>query len=216
MLDGLVLSRSQRDSLERATAMYQANVDQAASYLVGRGIDQAGATSHRLGVVCEPALPDHERFVGWLAIPYLSAGGVVAIKFRRLVDGPGPKYDAPSGQKARLYNSRVLADGGAVVAVCEGELDALVCTSVVGVPAVGTPGTTWLEHFPRCFGDYDRVVVVADHDIKEDGSTPGQKHARKVKDSIPGAGLVTPPPGLDLGEWVLEYGAGTVRRAILG
>ena len=214
MLDGLLLSKSQRDSLERATATFEKNVDRLGSYLEGRGIERQAALSARLGYVSEP-LPGLERFVGMMAVPYLALSGPVAIKFRRL-EGEGPKYDAPSGQHARLYNVTAVTLPGDAVAVCEGELDALVCTSVVGVPAVGTPGTTWLDHWPRCLADFARVIVVADNDEKDDGSNPGLKHAKSVAKSVPNAQIVTPPLGLDLGEWVLRDGADAVRNALIG
>lgn len=148
-----------------------------------------------------------------MSIPYVTDAGVVAIKFRRL-EGEGPKYDSPSGQHARLFNVRAFQIPGDAIAVCEGELDALVCTSVVGVPAVGTPGTTWLDHWPRCFADHAQVFIVADNDEKEDGSNPGLKHAKHVLKTLPNAQIITPPLGLDLGEWVLKEGAEKVRKAM--
>jgi DNA primase len=124
------------------------------------------------------------------------------------------RYDSPSGQTARLYNARALAQGGDVALVCEGEFDTLIALSQLGVPAVGTPGTTWREHWSRCFSDFDRVVVIADHDAKPDGSDPGLKHAKNVKDKIPGAELALPPAGYDLGEWIAAEGSEVVREAL--
>lgn len=218
MLDSLTLSQSHKDSLERATAKYETNIDQAGSYLHARGITRDAALSYRLGVVSEPE-PGHERFVGMLALPYLTVSGPVAIKFRRIDGSDGAKYDSPAGQRIRLYNSRSLASPGDLVAVCEGELDALVCTSALGIPAVGVPGaSTWEDHWARCFADYPTVLVVADHDVKTDDkgreSSPGLKHAHKVVQKIHGARLVTPPPGLDLGEWVLRDGPEAVRKVM--
>lgn len=211
-MDSVLPSASQRSSLERATALYASKVDLAASYLAGRGVTEEGAHSFRLGYVEEPATPEHERFVGWVSIPYLTVTGVVAIKFRRVDDG-SPKYDAPGGQKAHLYNARVLAEAGDVVAVVEGEFDALLATQDI-IPAVGTPGVTWLPHWPRCFASFDRVIVVGDNDVKEDGSNPGLKHAKKVQASLPGSELILPPPGLDISEWINEHGAEAVREGL--
>jgi hypothetical protein len=135
-----------------------------------------------------------------LSIPYLTHDGtVIGFKFRRMDDSTGPKYDSPAGQRAHLYNARSLADGGSVALVCEGELDAIAAQGAFSVPSVGVPGvSTWAgnPHWARVFGDFDRVVVIADHDAKEDGSDPGLKHANRVTKDIPGAVLVTPPPGL--------------------
>lgn len=215
MLDSLTLSVSQRNSLETATAKYEEGRDRLASYLASRGIDQAGASRLRLGFVSE-AVPGHERFVGMMAIPYLTPAGPVAIKFRNLdPDSLGPKYDGPSGQHARLYNVSALLDTTTDTAViCEGELDAAVCSVTVGVPAVGTPGTTWLDHFPRCFADFDRVLIVADNDNKADGSNPGLKHAKHVQSTISRSRIVMPPLGMDLGEWFLSAGADAVREGL--
>lgn len=215
MLDSLTLSVSQRNSLEMATALYEEGRNRLASYLASRGIDREGASLLRLGFVSE-ASPGHERFVGMMSIPYLTPGGPMAIKFRNLdPDSTGPKYDGPSGQHARLYNVAALLDTTTDTAViCEGELDAAVCTTVVGVPAVGTPGTTWLEHWPRCFADYDQVLIVADNDIKADSSNPGLKHAKSVQSTLHRARIVIPPPGMDLGEWVQSAGADAVREGM--
>jgi DNA primase len=212
MLDSLMLAPRQRESLTARARKYAQEVDQLASYLSGRGIVREAAVGHLLGCAVDPE-PQDERFAGMLSIPYLNAQNeVIALKFRRLDDGQ-PKYDSPSGQKAHLYNARSLAAGGEVALVCEGELDAIVAQQF-GVPAVGTPGTTWLEHWSRCFGDFDKVLVVADHDVKDDGSSPGLKHAKKVQASIPSAELILPPAGLDLGEWILRDGAAAVRKGL--
>lgn len=213
MLDSLTPSPQQLASLETATATYQTDLDTAAaSYLTGRGIGKQAATVARLGVCVHPA-PGHERFTGMLSIPYIAANGnVVAIKFRALDPERKPKYDGPS-QRSRLFNSRACAIGGTVIAVCEGELDAVKVQQDLGIPAVSTPGTTWFPHWARCFGDYDRVIVFADHDAKEDGSDPGLKHARKVVAEVPNAELVSPPAGSDVSEWLNQSGAEAVRKA---
>ena len=209
-----MLSASQKASLTEAAHRYASHVEEAASYLAGRGIDRAAATGHLLGRVSDP-MPNHERFEGMLCIPYvLHTGDVAGMKFRRIDGSDGVKYDSPPGQKARLYNAKTLAEGGPVALICEGELDAVAAEAHLGVPAVGSPGTTWMDWWSRCFGDFDRCIVVADHDAKDDGSDPGLKHAQKVRKSIEGAELVTPPAGLDLTDWLLRDGAETVREAL--
>lgn len=212
-LDSLTLSPSLKSSLNEATARYELHVDQAASYLAGRGITREDAGSFRLGFVADP-LPGHERFVGMVSIPYLTDAGTVAMKFRRIDGSEGAKYDSPPGQKTRLYNARSLANGGELAVICEGEFDVIAAVSIGITAAAGTPGTTWLEHWPRCFGDFDRVAVIADHDAKEDGSDPGMKHAKKVMATIPGAELVTPPAGCDLTDWINEHGGDAVLEAL--
>lgn len=211
MLDSLNLSVSARKTLALAAETYAQNVFELEGFLTARGIGESAALGHLLGKVCDP-LPGHERLEGMMSIPYLTPAGVVALKFRQLDPERTPKYDAPSGQHARLYNVSALQSMGDTVAICEGELDAIVMSEVVGIPAVGVPGASnWQDHWPRCFSDYESVLVIADNDVKEDGSNPGLKHAKRVTKGISGGRLVLPPAGLDLTDWVLEHGAEAVR-----
>ena len=214
MLDTLTLSPSLSSSLKERTLAYHQSVEPALSYLEDRGITRATADTFLLGYVAEPMHGD-ERFLGTVSIPWLTQTGVVGFKFRRLeTEGGRDKYDSPSGQTARLFNARSLADGGSVALVCEGEFDTILAASALSVPAVGTPGSNWMGHWSRCFGDFDRVVVVGDNDLKEDGSNPGKKHAEKVRKAIPGAELVLPPLGFDLTDWVLAEGVDVVREGL--
>lgn len=219
MLDSLLPSSAQLNSLERATARYHENVEAVASFLVSRGIGKEAAYEQRLGLVSDP-LPGHERFAGHMSLPYQTVGGVVAIKFRCIADHNCKdvgcqRYDQPSGQKVHLFNAGVLATTKAdVVAVCEGELDAILCTHELGIPAVGTAAGTWLDHYPRCFADFEEVVIIADHDVKPDGSSPGIKHAKRVQATISRSRIVVPPAGLDLGEWVAQEGREAVLKGI--
>lgn len=215
MLDSLMLSDLARSSLELAAQTYSESVDLAGYFLGNRGITEQAARGFHLGAVsADNALPGHERFIGMLCLPYLSEGGVLALKFRHLDGDSRPKYDQPSGQTPRLYNVLALSKGADVVAVCEGELDAIVCESVLGIPAIGVPGASnWQSHWKRCFADVAEVIVVSDHDVKDDGSDPGLKHAKRVVSEIGSAArLVLPPAGCDLGEWVLSAGAEEVKE----
>ena len=212
-LDTLVLSASLKASLQEATQRYAQEVDSLGSYLEPRGVSHRAATGHLLGRVSDP-IPGHEKFLGMMSIPYLTPAGTVAMKFRRIDGSEGPKYDSPPGQKARLYNVMDLLEPAEVVAICEGELAALVFSDTLGIPTVGTPGTQWMEHWSRCFADYDRVLVVADHDVKDDGSSPGVKHAKAVVSKVPHAELVLPPAGEDPDSWIVNYGADAVRERL--
>lgn len=218
ILDSLSLSSSARATLLQATERYETAVYELAEFLGARGIDEKAALSARLGRVSDP-LPEHERHKGMLAIPYLTPAGPVAIKFRCVEDHEckehgHAKYDAPAGQHARLYNVAALHSDGDVVAVCEGELDALVMSEVVGIPAIGIPGAShWQDHWARAFADYERVLILADNDSREDGSNPGLRHAEKLAKKIPGSRVVLPPKGMDASEWVLEHGMEEVRNA---
>lgn len=218
MLDSLKLGAGQRNTLQRAAELYAANVDQAADFLSARLLDRDDAIGALLGVVSEPAVPEHARFVGRLSIPFVTPNGVVAIRFRCLEKhdcheaGHG-KYDSPAGFPTRLYNVAALHSKGDKVGCTEGELDALVATHVLGLPSVGVPGIkNWKPHFGRCFSDYEDVLVFADADEDED---KGIKHAKRaVKEIGDAARLVLPPKGLDLTEWVQRDGADAVKEAI--
>ncbi len=214
MLDSMRLSESQRSSLETATAAYETQMSrEAASYLTARGIDQEAATGSRLGYVDEP-VTGHEGMRSMLSIPYITRAGVVGIKFRKL-NGGKPKYLGLPGQHPRLYGVESLFTTEDFVVICEGELDAIVGSRMVGVPCVGVPGTgTWLDHFSRCFAEFDRVIVVMDNDDKPDGSSPGQAFGRKVAGTIPGATVIAPPPGFDMTDWYLADGADAIKKAM--
>lgn len=210
-LDGLLLTTPQRNSLETATALYEKGLEAVGPYLGARGINRETAVSFRLGSVSD-APPGHERFEGTLCIPYLDAyGRPVSLKFRNLSPDGRPKYDQPHGQTPRLFNVTALTSDVDAVAICEGELDAILLTQL-GIPAVGVPGAShWRSHWTRCFADYETVFVVADNDQKEDGANPGMTHARRVVKELDGRGkLVVPPPGLDLTDWILSTSADEV------
>lgn len=227
MLDDLSLSATQRNLLESSTALYEQNVDMVGEFLADRGLSRVDATSARVGFVAKPAVPEHARFTGMMSLSYLTPAGVVAIKFRNMT-GVGPKYAAPTGQRVRMYNVMALHSPGTTVAICEGELDALVMERVVGIPAVGVPGVSqWSAHpwWARVFADYERVLMIADHDLPKSASAlddnaeevpakepPGQQLAAKVEKSI-GARVILPPPGLDLSDWVKVEGPDAVRKA---
>ena len=136
-----------------------------------------------------------------------------AVKFRAL-DGAEPKYLGPAGQKPRLYNVNDLLLPGSVVAVCEGELDTVIASAVVGVPAVGVAGTSmWREHVPRVFAGFDRVLVFMDNDEKEDGRNPGRELSERICNDLEQAVIITPPKGQDLTDWYLAEGLDPIREA---
>jgi hypothetical protein len=217
LLASLKLGSLQRRTLQAAAESYAVNVDLAADFLSARLLEREHATGALLGVVSEPYIPEHARFVGRLSIPFVTPAGVVGMRFRCLKDHDCrelgcAKYDSLAGFPTRLYNVAALHSAGDKVGCTEGELDALVATHVVGLPSVGVPGIkNWKEHFGRAFSDYEEVLVFADHDSDED---KGIKHARRaVKEIGEGARLMLPPKGLDLTEWVQRDGVGVVRNA---
>ena len=171
-----------------------------------RGISELVAAKFQLGTVVDP-INGHEMQSGWLSIPYITAlGGCVGFKFRRLDDGK-PKYGAPTGQKAHLFNvADVTIDSGAIV-ICEGELDAVVVSGLINIPAVGVPGVqAWKPHFSKLFTGYDTVYIVGDNDIKEDGTNPGAEFSRRVSQEVLNSRIVSLPASMDINDYYLAHG----------
>ena len=196
-------------SLEQATAAYEEALpssSQAVEYLARRGLDENAVRTARLGVVFKPQ-PGHEQFQGMISIPYQTPTGVVAIKFRRLDNGQ-PKYTAPMGQRTRMYNVLALGRATDTVAVCEGELDALVLEQMVSVPSVGVSGANnWKDHFPRLLRGFPNVLIVTDNDIEKDnGANPGQELATRILGTLPYARNILLPTGMDVNEFFLAEG----------
>ena len=141
-------SNEQTKSLLQAVTRYAEGLDEASvAYLNGRGISKDVAQAFMLGTVIDPA-PGHEQFVGWLSIPYITALGIAtSVKFRRLDDGK-PKYGQPTGQKLHLYNVVDVTQDSHHIVVCEGELDTVIISGVLGIPAVGVPGVAaWKPYY---------------------------------------------------------------------
>jgi DNA primase len=169
-----------------------------------------------LGTITNP-INGHEMYEGWLSIPYITAsGGCVGFKFRRLDDAK-PKYGSPAGQKAHLYNVFDITIDSPYVVVCEGELDAIVTSGELGIPAVGVPGVAaWKPHFPKLFTGYETIYVVGDNDIKEDGSNPGAEFAKRVANEVMNSQIVTLPPGMDINDYYLVNGIDDTRKLLIG
>ncbi|MFG1602827.1 toprim domain-containing protein [Actinoplanes sp. NPDC049265] len=157
--------------MEEATATYQAAVTaDAARYLLARGIDQHTAATFRLGVVADP-LPGHERFRGYLAIPYLDRDDhPLSIRFRCLNDGHvhrehgHGKYMSLAGEPARVYNVSAVHRADDEIHIAEGEFDAQVLT-IVGLPAIAIPGASgWKAHHRRMLAGFSRAWVWGDAD----------------------------------------------------
>jgi DNA primase len=201
-----MLNAEQRALLTEAAQRYAHNInDQALAYLQARGITPEVASTFQLGSVAEPSA-GHEMAVGMLSIPYRTPAGVVGIKFRRLDDGT-PKYLWPTGQKIGLFNVMDLHQRSETIAICEGELDTVVLSGLVGIPAVGVAGVSqWKQHFPKLFESYKRILIFADNDIKEDGRNPGQELAKRIKEDLNTATVVHLPGNQDVNDLFLANG----------
>jgi len=174
------------------------------------------AAMFQLGTITEP-INGHEMYEGWISIPYITAGGsCVGFKFRRVDEGK-PKYGSPTGQKAHLYNVVDVTIMSPYIVICEGELDTVITSGVLGIPAVGVPGVAaWKSHFPKLFGGYETVYVVGDNDIKEDGSNPGAEFAKRVANEVMNSTIVTLPAGMDINDYYLKHGVEETRKLLIG
>jgi DNA primase len=208
-------SSEQEKLLLEVVSQYSNYLDEATvKYLEGRGISEQVAQSFSLGTVTNPH-PGHEQYEGWLSIPYLSALGIYqCVKFRRIDDGK-PKYGQPVGQKLHVFNVvDVLADSG-YIAICEGELDAVVMSGICDIPAVGIPGVAaWKPHYTKLFGGFDTVFVIGDNDTKEDGTNPGAEFSRRVASEIVNSQIIQLPAGMDINEYYLANGVAGIRTLL--
>ena len=201
-----MLNAEQKQLLTEAAERYYSNLTpQALSYLEARGITQAIAAKYLLGSVVEPSA-GHEHSVGRLSIPYLTPTGVVGMKFRTIDDGT-PKYLYPTGQKVGLFNVNDLHRFNETIAICEGEIDTIILSGVVGIPSVGVAGVSqWKPWFPKLFESYSRILIFADNDVKEDGRNPGQELAKRIKEDLDKATVVMLPDNQDVNEVFLDQG----------
>ena len=194
------LTNLQRESLEKATAHYQANIGMAEEYLASRGIPLATANMFRLGVVTEP-LTGHENYIGRLAIPYITKTGVIDIRFRLMHQSEAPKYLGLPGANTHLYNVTAAATHSKHIAVCEGEIDTITL-SHMGIPAVGVPGVSnWKKHYARILQDFEVTYVFAD------GDQPGQEFAKKLASTLRNVVVVNMPEGEDVNSVYSKFGA---------
>jgi DNA primase len=191
-----------------ATAHYQKTLKHAADFLTARGIDPETAQKYRLGFVLEPFLETHEAYVGRLSIPYLSRAGVLAVRFRGLGE-EDPKYLQPKGSTSWIYNVGALYSSPRVVAVCEGELDALTCHAYAGIPAVGIAGVNaWKKPFARCFESPEKVLLVGD------GDAAGQGMVDRLAELLPNAVPAVMPAGHDVNSFYAANGAEALRELL--
>lgn len=191
---------SQKELLGQATQKYAANIYQAEAYLKSRGITMEVARLARLGVVAEPEV-GHEAFTGRLSIPYITKSGVVDIRFRSLNPAVEPKYMGMTGSDTRMYNVLDIEKAGDYIGICEGEIDTLTMSSLVGIPCVGVPGAnSWKRHYTRLLADFERVYVFAD------GDQPGKEFATSLARELP-ITIIQLPDGQDVNSMYVQEGS---------
>lgn len=190
----------QKELLDLATAKYTANIYQAEDYLRNRGIPMEAARLARLGVV-EEAEIGHETFQGRLSIPYITKTGVVDIRFRSLNPAVEPKYMGMTGAETKMYNVLDIERAGDYIGICEGEIDTLTLSSLVGIPCVGVPGAnSWKKHYTRLLADFERVFVFAD------GDQPGKEFATSLARELP-VTVIQLPDGQDVNSMYVQEGS---------
>lgn len=202
--------------LEAAQRYAQEITPEALVALEERGISELVAARFQLGTVVDP-LNGHEQYAGWISIPYITAlGHCVGFKFRR-IDAGLPKYGSPTGQKAHLYNVTDTTVLSKHIVVCEGELDTVIVSGVLGIPAVGVPGVqAWKPHFAKLLSGYDTVYIVGDNDVKEDGSNPGADFSKRVSQEVLNGQIVHLPAGMDINDYYLAHGADATKALLVG
>lgn len=186
-------------NLEDMTSRYERSVSLAEEYLSSRGLTIEDAATYRLGVVSDDS-PESAPYLGRLSIPYLTPAGVRDIRFRAL-DGREPKYMSRPGAHGLMFNVGALWQDNDTIAICEGEMDAIVMDLFSGIPAVGIPGAqAWKKHFTKLFADYDRVLVIGD------GDTAGREFARSIVSKIEQAIPIYMDDGMDVNDLYLNRG----------
>jgi len=193
-------SALQKELLGRAAHKYAESISLAQDYLASRGIPLEVARLASLGVVAEPEV-GHEAMVGRLSIPYITKTGVVDLRFRALNPAVEPKYMGLTGAETKMYNVLDVERAGDYIGVCEGEIDTLTLSSVIGIPCVGVPGAnSWKKHYTRLLADFERVFVFAD------GDQPGTEFARSLARELP-VTIVQLPDGYDVNSMFVQDGA---------
>ena len=195
----------QKELLERAAEKYAANIYQAEAYLRSRGITMEAARLARLGVVAEPEV-GHEAFTGRLSIPYITKSGVVDIRFRSLNPAVEPKYMGMTGAETKMYNVLDIERAGDFIGICEGEIDTLTLSGMVGIPCIGVPGAnSWKRHYTRLLADFERVFVFAD------GDQPGKEFATSLARELP-VTTISMADGEDINSTYVKHGANYIRE----
>ena len=198
------LSSSLKRKLESDTLESEKQLDQAVPYLLARGIDHDTARKFRLGVVSDSS----SRYDGRLSIPSLGMDDApYNLRFRAL-HGEEPKYLGLPGVETRLFNVRAIQQAGDEIHITEGELDAVVLSSL-GFDAVGVCGAnSWKRHHGRMFAGFTRVFVWGD------GDDAGQRFVGKVADSLLSVQRCKMGSGQDVTDLFLAEGEAGIRKAM--
>ena len=205
------LTREQRHSLGMAATHYAQALSAVEPYLAGRGLGRQAGEDYLLGCVAEP-LPGDEQYAGRLSLPYISPAGVTDIRYRCVQahdckEVGCPKYLGRPGVETGVFNVMALHRDSSVVAIVEGEIDAITLDPIV--PTVGMPGAnSWKRFYSRLFADYERVLVVCD------GDDAGHTFGRTVLKAVDEATVIHCPTGQDVNSVCQQGGEAALRRLI--
>lgn len=204
--------------LEEASKVYRGSIDQRVlSYLAGRGVREETAAYFHLGLVDDP-LPGHEKYKGYLSIPYLKMGKVVAMKFRCIEEHKC--RDIPHHQKhfcdggQWVYNSDAIASPATVAGWFEGEPDVWVAHQS-GFAAFGYPGADSFKGHPwwaDLSEGFEQVLIFPDNDASKEGN-PGLRGAQAFRQQCPRARIVLPPADRDTTDMYMGGGASALWEA---
>lgn len=193
--------------LEERTQRYSGAIRKAGLFLEQRGLSIEDANTFQLGVVSDDS-PESAPYKGRLSIPYRTPAGVKDIRFRSL-DGEGPKYLSRPGAPSLMFNVGALWRENDTIAICEGEIDAIVMDLYSGIPAVGIAGANgWKQHYTKLFADYERVLVIGD------GDSAGREFARTICSKVEQAIPVQMRDGLDVNDLFLLEGIDAIEKLV--
>ncbi|HEU4967276.1 MAG TPA: toprim domain-containing protein [Candidatus Saccharimonadales bacterium] len=194
----------QRNFLRACINQYAELPKDVEDYLAARGIHPPVAARWKLGYVSEP-MDGHEGYRDRLAIPYLTRSGPVTMTFRCLKDHDHkawdcPKYLAEDGVYRPLFNAHAFTKPSGTIYAVEGELDAVVASSL-GYPTVGCPGAgRWEKHWDMLFDGFENVVALCD------GDKAGREWGKKFRSQVRNATVRVLPDGHDTSSLVAEEG----------
>lgn len=205
-------SRRQRRQMEKALQAWEGNLSLGVSYLESRGITAETAARFRLGVVGS-AEPGFEKYLHRLAIPYFDRAGVCGFEFRCLKDHDCKKvscrkYLQVDGQELGLWNVLDVVDSDEdTMHICEGVLDGITLTQVVGNEPVGALSgvSKWAPYFPYLLQGFERVVLWADPD------EAGDKMRLKFRQHVPSVDIVNLPAPDDVNSLFCGKGPESIR-----
>lgn len=166
------------------------------TWLLGRGLTEETIDRAQLGYQTKG------RYRDCITIPYFDARGELRdVRYRHLRPNPPAKYESPKGFGTHLYNAT--ATQNEVVAIAEGEFDALVLEQL-GVHAVAIPGVnSWQREWRWLFRDCDLVLVLIDMAVNDDVDARKAEERARARitaqvNTVTSAEVVELPEGMDV------------------